>query len=190
MKKFIFLIAILMFIIVSFTEFVSVNSTVSAFNYIKNKKPIYCVDTKENKVAISFDAAWGADKTKQILDILDCFEVHATFFLVGFWVEKYPNMVKEIDERGYEIGNHSQNHPQMSKLTKEQMKNEITSVNDKIYNIIGKKTDIFRPPYGDYNDTVISAMEELNMHTIQWSIDTIDIKVMTNEYHCAIMSIV
>ncbi len=176
MKKIICILVIILFCTVSFFEALSLNTDVQAFSYGKNKKPIYCVDTSEKKVAISFDAAWGADKTKQILDILDSYEVHATFFLVGFWIEKYPEMVKEIDNRGYEIGNHSQNHPKMTELSKEQMKNEITSVNDKIYDLIGKKTDVFRPPFGDYNDTVITAMEELDMHTIQWSIDSLDWK--------------
>ena len=95
MKKSIFFIAIFLLFSIIFLEFSNLQASRSTFNFVQSKKPIYCVDTNEKKVAISFDAAWGADNTKKILDILDSYEVHATFFLVGFWVEKYPDMVKD-----------------------------------------------------------------------------------------------
>ena len=190
LKKYLYICAVVVLIIAILFEIMSINAYTPVFASFGKEKPIYSVDTEEKKVAISFDAAWGADNTKRILDILDSFEVHATFFLVGFWVDKYPEMVKEIDLRGYEIGNHSENHPKMSQLSVEQMKNEITCVNNKICNLIGKTPNVFRAPFGDYSDAVITTLKKLNMHTVQWSIDTIDIKVMTNEYHCAIMSIV
>ncbi len=176
MKKYMYFVAVILLCTVIFIEISNSYSSTDVFNLMESRKPIYCVDTDEKKVAISFDAAWGADNTKKILDILDSYNVRATFFLVGFWVEKFPDMVKEIDSRGYEIGNHSQNHPKMSQLSIEQMKNEINSVNEKIYNLIGKRPDVFRPPFGDYSDNVIKTMEELNMHTIQWSIDSLDWK--------------
>ncbi len=152
------------------------SQTQAVFALSGKQKPIYCVDTKEKKVAISFDAAWGADNTKRLLDILDSHEVHATFFLVGFWVDKYPEMVKEIDARGYEIGNHSENHPQLSKLSKEQITREVCVVNEKIKSLTGKTPTVFRPPYGDYNDEVVLTLKELGMHPIQWSIDSLDWK--------------
>ncbi len=176
MKKILYISAVIILLTVILIEAMNIDTYMPVFASSGKEKPIYCVDTDEKKVAISFDAAWGADKTKHILDILDAYEVHATFFLVGFWVDKYPDMVKEIDARGYEIGNHSENHPKMSELSVEQMKNEILSVNKKICDITGKTPNVFRPPYGDYSDTVIKTMRELNMHTIQWSIDSLDWK--------------
>ncbi|MBE7091665.1 MAG: deacetylase [Clostridiales bacterium] len=176
MKKFLNIFSIVMLISVILIEIMSINAYKPVFAYSGKEKPIYCVETDEKKVAISFDAAWGADNTKSILDILDSYEVHATFFLVGFWVDKYPEMVKEIDSRGYEIGNHSENHPHMSELSIKQMENEIKSVNNKIYKLIGKEPTVFRAPYGDYSDTVIKTMRNLNMHTVQWSIDSLDWK--------------
>ena len=89
------------------------------------KVPIYSVETDDNKLSISFDAAWGADKTKQIMDICDSFNVKATFFLVGFWVDKYPDVVKEIYNRGFEIGLHSNTHPDMTKLSAKEIKEEL-----------------------------------------------------------------
>jgi len=142
----------------------------------KGEKPIYCVDTQEKKLAISFDAAWGADNTVKLMDICDSYGVKATFFLVGFWVDKYPDMVKEIDRRGFEIGNHSVNHPQMTKLLEAQMVSEINGVNESIYALIGKTPRLFRPPFGDYNDTVVKTLKSNGMLAIQWSVDSLDWK--------------
>ena len=68
------------------------------FGYSTRKVPIYSVETEEKQVAISFDAAWGADKTEGIMEILREYNATATFFLVGFWTDKYPELVKKIDE--------------------------------------------------------------------------------------------
>ena len=70
----------------------------------KKELPIYCVETDEKKVAISFDAAWGADDTDDLLSILDEYDVTATFFLCGYWVEKYPEEVEKIAEAGHDLG--------------------------------------------------------------------------------------
>lgn len=138
--------------------------------------PIYSVQTTENKMAISFDAAWGADKTSEIMTICDEYGVKATFFLVGFWVEKYPEKVKEIYDRGFEIGLHSNTHPDMAKLSKSQIKNEIETNIKLIENITGVKPKLFRPPFGSYNNTLIEVCDELNLSCIQWSVDSLDWK--------------
>ena len=127
-------------------------------------------------MAIIFDAAWGADKTAGIMDIMDEHGVKGTFFLVGFWVDKYPDMVKSIAERGFEIGNHSANHPRMTQLSKEQMVKELTQVNEKIKELTGSAPTVFRPPFGDYNDLVVNTVREQNMHCIQWDVDSLDWK--------------
>lgn len=138
--------------------------------------PIYSVDTEEKKVAISFDAAWGDKFTREILDILDEYDVKTTFFLVEFWVEKYPELVKEIDARGHEIGNHSSSHPYMSKLNDIQIVDELKKTEDKVNELIGKRTSLFRPPFGDYNDRLIKVCRENGYHVIQWNIDSLDWK--------------
>ena len=109
--------------------------------FINNERiiPIYCVDTDEKKIAISFDAAWGADKTSDILAILKEYDVKTTFFLVAFWVDKYPDMVKKIDNEGHEIGNHSANHPNMTQLSEDKIREELTITSNKIESITGKK---------------------------------------------------
>ena len=139
--------------------------------------PIYSVDTGEEKtVALTFDAAWGADKTSAIMDILEQKNVTATFFLVGFWVDKYPNDVKAIYDAGYEIGNHSHNHLKMSTLSEESIQDELNYVNNGVEKITGKTPKVFRAPFGDYNDLLINTVKGMGMNTIQWNIDTLDWK--------------
>ena len=152
--------------------------------------PIYCVETDKKQIAISFDAAWGNDDTETLINILKEYNVPATFFVVGAWVDKYPESVKQLSDAGHQIQNHSNTHPHMPQLSKTQMIDEIESCNNKIEAITGKCPTLLRPPYGDYDNAVIETLTELNMYTIQWDVDTIDTKVMINEYHCAIMSIV
>lgn len=138
--------------------------------------PIYNVKTEEKVVAISFDAAWGADKTEDIMKILKEYDANATFFLVGFWVENYPEIAKKIAENGFEIGTHSNTHPDMVKLSSEQIKLELQTSCDIIKNTTGKEPRLFRAPYGSYNDTLINTASELGLTTIQWDVDSLDWK--------------
>lgn len=144
---------------------------------VANKKlPIYCVQTEAPKVAISFDAAWGNEDTADLLAILDKYQVKTTFFMTGGWVESYPDDVKAIAEAGHDLGNHSENHKQMSQLGTAECKEEIQKVHDKVKELTGKDMTLFRPPYGDYNDTLIDAANELGYHVIQWDVDSLDWK--------------
>ena len=140
------------------------------------KVPIYCVETTEPKVAISFDAAWGADKTEKIMEICKEYEVNATFFLVGFWVDNNPDLVKKISDSGFEIGTHSNTHPDMTKLSAENQKLELETSISKIEKITNKEVTLFRAPYGAYNNSLIEQAESLNLKTIQWDVDSLDWK--------------
>lgn len=158
---------------------VSVNGNVAASVYFGNslrEVPIYYVNTDEKKVAISFDAAWGANKTEQIMEICKEFKVNATFFLVGFWVEDYKEMVEKINQNGFEIGTHSNTHPDMTKLSASQQKMELQTSIDLITNITHKPVKLFRAPFGAYNDTLINTASSLGLKTIQWDVDTLDWK--------------
>lgn len=142
-----------------------------------NKKlPIYGVKRDDNALAISFDCAWGVDYTDKILDALDFYNVKATFFVVQFWAEKYPDYLKKIVERGHEVGTHSKTHPKMSKLSLEEINTELTSSVNAIEKITGKKVKLFRPPFGDYNDALINQAEKLGLFTVQWNVDSLDWK--------------
>ena len=148
---------------------------------LKEKQlPIYCVKTDKKQIALTFDGAWGNEDTSTLLDILDRQNITATFFFTGGWISKYPEDVKNILSKGHEIGNHSENHKQMSKLSKTQCKEEIQIVHDKVKELTGLEMTVFRPPFGDYNDTVIQTANELGYHVIQWDVDSLDWK----DYGC------
>lgn len=139
--------------------------------------PIYCVDRSADsgtpKVSLSFDAAWGNEDTAHILEILAKHNVKVTFFMTGGWVEKYPDDVKAIAAAGHDLANHSENHKQMSKLSADECKTEIMKVHEKVKQLTGIDMTLFRPPYGDYNNTLIkTANEQCKYHVIQWDVET------------------
>ena len=135
--------------------------------------PIYCVQTDQSKIALTFDAAWGNEDTAELLSILERNQIRATFFLTGSWVDAYPDDVKAIAAAGHDIGNHSQTHPEMSKLSKEQIRSELMNVHNKIKELTGQNMLFFRPPYGDYNNLVIQTATECGYLSIQWDVDTL-----------------
>lgn len=140
--------------------------------------PIYCVDNGDDmKISISFDAAWGADDTEELLRILEENDVKTTFFMCGYWVEKYPDKVSLIYEAGHDLGNHSATHPHMSQLSKEQIAKELQSCHDTVKNLTGYEMDLFRPPFGEYTNSVIETAEENGYYTIQWDVETHDTKI-------------
>lgn len=144
------------------------------------KLPIYCVETDKKQIAISFDAAWGNDDTQTLIDILKEYDVPATFFVVGAWVDKYSESVEALHKAGHQIQNHSNTHPHMPQLSKQQMTSEIEACNDKIAAITGVRPTLLRPPYGDYDNCLIEAVESCDMKTIQWSVDSLDWKDSAN----------
>lgn len=138
----------------------------------KKQLPIYCVDTgNAKKVAVSFDAAWGADDTDELLTILRNNDVKATFFLCGYWVDKYPDEVKKIYAEGHDIGNHSNTHPHSSQLSLEENKKNIMEAHEKIKKLLNIDMALYRPPFGEYNDTVLNAAKECGYYAIQWDVD-------------------
>ncbi len=147
---------------------------VEVFGQLDREVPIYSVDTGEKKIAISFDAAWGADYTARLLDILKENNIKTTFFLTGIWVKKYPEKVKEIAAAGHEIGNHSTTHPHCAALSPEELKKELLENEEMIYKLTGKRTRLFRPPFGEYNNQVILTSRALGYEVIQWSVDSLD----------------
>ncbi len=155
---------------------IAVIGSVRVFADSNRRLPIYCVETEEKKIAISFDAAWGNDDTEQLINILKEYDVPATFFVVGAWVDKYPESVKQLHDAGHKVQNHSNTHPHMPDLSREQMVAELKACNEKIAAVTGETPVLFRPPYGDYDNASIEATESIGMYTIQWDVDSLDWK--------------
>lgn len=135
-------------------------------------------NTNKRYIALTYDAGDGASATPYLLDILNKYDVKATFFLTGKWIEKYPDIGRQIVNLGQEIGNHTFSHPDLTNITR----NEIIAEVVKAENTIKKFTNtdcklIFRPPFGAWNREVLEAIGEAGyQYSIYWSLDTIDWK--------------
>ena len=173
-KKSLVIVSIVLAIILCMFASVFVITNASA----KEKKtPIYCVKTEKKQVAITFDACWGAEKTLDILAVLEHYDVKADFFVVQSWAEKYSDKLSTLAKSGrIEVGTHSKSHPHMASLTKKQIGEELDLSVKAIEKIIGKAPTLFRPPYGEYNDTLISECESRSLQAIQWDVDSLDWK--------------
>lgn len=147
----------------------------------QKRLPIYNVETNENKVALTMNCAWNADDIDSILETLKNNDTQITFFMVGDWIEKFPDAVKKISEAGHEIASHSDTHPHVNNLSYEENIEEIKKSNEKIEKITGSRTNIYRPPYGEYNNTVIKAAEDKGYYCIQWNLDTLDYTGLTGD---------
>ena len=138
--------------------------------------PIYSVERDDNKIAISFDCAWGTEYTDAILNHLAENKVRATFFTVQFWAEEHADYLKKISDAGHEIGTHSATHSYMSRQSETEIKSELTTSSEAIEKITGKEVELFRPPFGDYDDLLIQTADALGLYTIQWDVDSLDWK--------------
>ncbi len=175
----ILIVAIIAIIIVSIVA--AGSGTIISTAGQERKLPIYSVDTDEKLVAISFDAAWGNEDTEELIAILKEHDVKATFFIVGAWVDKYPESVKALAEAGHDIMSHSDTHPHMGDMSVSEALSEIESSNAKIMSITGKKPTLFRAPYGEYCNNLIDALASQNMYCIQWDVDSLDWKDLSAE---------
>lgn len=137
------------------------------------KLPVYCVQRDDKCVSLTFDAAWGNEDTQTLIDILGKYNVKATFFVVGDWVDKYPESVKALSDAGHEVMSHSNDHAHFSKLSSEEIVKNLNACNDKIEAVTGIRPTLFRCPYGEYDDHVVSTVTEMGMYTIQWDVDTL-----------------
>lgn len=136
--------------------------------------PIYCVQKDYKVCSLSFDAAWGNEDTQQLIDIFDKYNIKVTFFVVGDWVTKYPESVKALYDAGHEVMNHSDDHAHFNALSREAIIADITACNEKIAAVTGVTPTLFRPPYGEYNDHVITTVRSMGMEPIQWDVETLE----------------
>lgn len=143
---------------------------------LKRDLPIYCVQKENKVVSLTFDAAWGNEDTQALIDIFQKYKIQATFFVVGGWVDKYPESVKALHDAGHEVMNHSDTHSHFARLSSTEIIADINACNDKIEKVTGVRPTLFRAPYGEYTDQVIASAREAGVFTIQWNIDSLDWK--------------
>ena len=147
----------------------------------KDNIPVYSVKTDGKQIAITFDAAWGTDKTAALLDILDKYNVKATFFVTGMWAKKNADVLAEISRRGHEIGSHGYTHKDLTTLPEAEVIDELTKTADVIEKVTGKRPTIFRAPYGAWNAKLVDIVGKEQFDFIQWDVDSLDWKGLSSE---------
>lgn len=116
----------------------------------------------------TFASPWGNEDTERLIEILAKYNVKTTFFVVGDWVDKYPESVKALHDAGHEVMSHSTHHDHYNSLTSSQIVADIQESCDKIEAVTGCSPTLIRCPYGEYDDHVISAIRSIGMEPIQW----------------------
>jgi len=137
-------------------------------------QPIFQGNTAQPKVAFACNVFWGEEFLPDMLNTLATNNIKITFFIGGSWAKRFPNSVTELSNSGHELGNHTYSHPHPNTLSKDKNKEQILRAEQLVTELTQHKTTLYAPPYGEYNDTVLSAADELGYKTIMWSIDTID----------------
>ena len=143
---------------------------------LKQYNCYYIGNQKEKKIYLTFDAGYENGYTSNILDTLKKNKVNATFFIVGNYIETRPDLVKRMVEEGHLVGNHTLNHPDMSKMqTMEQFKKEIFTLEEMYKNVTGKEMiKMYRPPQGKYSEDNLKMAKELGYTTFFWSLAYVD----------------
>lgn len=137
-------------------------------------QPIFHGNPATPKIAFACNVFWGEEFLPTMLKTLDDNNIKITFFIGGSWAKRFPDVVTLLAERGHELGNHTYSHPHPNTLSKDKNKEQILRAEQLVMELTQLKTTLYAPPYGEYNDTVLSAATELGYKTIMWSIDTID----------------
>ena len=152
-------------------------SSISISSNVNGRElPIRSVETEEAKVSLTFDVAWNSEDLDMLLEILEKEDVRASFFVTGEWVGKHPEQVKAIYEGGHDLGNHTQSHENMTMLSEEDRRTQIARVQEQVCSLTETKMNLFRPPYGNYDDSLILLAKELGYETVTWDIDSEDWK--------------
>lgn len=126
------------------------------------------------KIALTFDDGPHPKITPKILDILDKYSVKATFFVIGVNVKNYPNQLKNILERGHEIGNHTYSHRILKSMPKGEIEKEIFDTQKEIGLIYDYNPTLIRPPCGLYDESLETIARDLKSKIVLWAIDTHD----------------
>jgi len=135
-------------------------------------QPYY--EGKKEGVAITINVDWGEDVLPQMLTVLEEKNVRATFFITGRFAEQHKELVQTIAEKGHEIGNHGYGHPHPDQLTVEQNEDDILKSEQILREILGKRTYLYAPPYGERGDNVLQAAEKHQYSVTLWTLDVID----------------
>lgn len=136
--------------------------------------PYYHGNAQKEQMSLTINVDWGEEYIPLMLEILKQKNVKATFFVTGKWASKFPDLVKRIYNAGHEVQNHGYSHAHPNQLSEAQMIEHLKKNEEIIYNIIGVRTTLYAPPYGEYNKNVVRIADAQGYKLIMWTADTID----------------
>ena len=141
-------------------------------------QPIYKGNPRKPMVSFMINVAWKEENIPAMLDILREEEVKATFFFLGSWLKdpEHMEIAKQIAEEGHELANHAYSHKDLSDLTNAQVRKELEETQMLLQEIGVEHNQLFAPPSGDFNENTVRVAHEMGLHTILWTIDTVDWK--------------
>ncbi|GGD75473.1 polysaccharide deacetylase family protein [Paenibacillus nasutitermitis] len=140
------------------------------FYYEKKGEMIWEVQTKQKVMALTFDDGPDPVQTLEILDLLKQYDAKCTFFVVGKRVKQYPDIMKRVSAEGHEIANHTYSHAYFRiPSSGRQVREEIERTENEIFKLIGRKSVLFRPPGGVYDDTIVKVSNQMGLVPIMWS---------------------
>ena len=160
-------IAVILFILTS-------GRAVMTFLVGERQIPVYSVERVDNRIALTFDSAWNDEDIDRIISTLKDNQCSATFFVTGKWAEDYPDSLNKLHRSGFEIGIHSYNHDDYTKMSAQEILEDIEKCEKIIMRTIGEKPCLVRTPSGAYNNLSVSTIENSGRFWIQWSVDGLD----------------
>ena len=171
LKKNVILVVLLLLILLIVATSIAVKKDLNVFKIFE---PIYKGNEDEKKVAFACNVVWGNEYLPDMLREFKKNDIKISFFFGGDWVSNNKELLLAINSDGHEIGNHGYNHLKHTQISKEKNIEEILKTEEIIKSVLGKKTYLFAPPYGDLDKKVVEAAESIDYKVIMWSIDTID----------------
>jgi len=132
------------------------------------------VEGVDNMVALTFDDGPYPEKTDEYLAVLEKYNAHATFFLVGQRMQYYPELAQKIVQSGQEVSSHSWSHARLDKMGADSIRQDFELVNEQAQSILGKSLNLFRPPYGGSNSTLLEVAGQMGYYSITWDVDPQD----------------
>ncbi|WP_100406032.1 polysaccharide deacetylase family sporulation protein PdaB [Bacillus solitudinis] len=150
-------------------------SQLTVFSTPEGPQAFYRAEIDTNQIALTFNLSWGEQRIGPILDVLEQREIsNATFFVSASWAETYPDLVKNIKERGHSIGNHGYQYKSYTNWEDEKIKRDLRLSQQLLSDLTGQKTTLLRPPNGDFDKRVLKLAEGEGLNIIHWSVDSRD----------------
>jgi len=126
------------------------------------------------QLALTYDDGPNDPHTLRLLEVLAKHEVHATFFLIGRYVQQRPDLVREIVKAGHVVGNHTFKHPLLTFKSNAEIRRELSDCNAALRDALGQPVNLFRPPFGGRRPAVLRTARELGLETMMWNVTGYD----------------